>query len=358
MKVLQILHPGLGGTSTVAFMIVESQKFTELNIENYFIFNGNENLLKSHILRCKQNKIKFFFFKLIFPFSTAIKVYLCLKKIKPDMIINHSNIFAPTFLYKILSGKKFIYVDHSPDNTRKFKDWIKSLFCWILSDYIVFVSYRKTEDFIYKYLRFFKKRYSTILNAVNLTEFKIKKRRTRYKNIGMAARFVDDKLQILLLESFKKNIDFFKLKKIKLHLAGDGVNLKKYLLKYKKYKNIVFNGNLHGKKLINWFKNMDLYAHISKDETTSTSILQAISCDTPLLISDVEGNKSLIHKLKVTNYCKITKNNEDDIGNNIKKIIKDKNSFYNARKLKILSQPKIDLKIFFKQYFKIYNFIK
>ena len=63
MKLLQILYPGLGGTSTVAFSIIDDlKKKNNSSINNFFIFYGVERLTKNNLQNCKKKKINFFFF--------------------------------------------------------------------------------------------------------------------------------------------------------------------------------------------------------------------------------------------------------------------------------------------------------
>mgnify|MGYP006078249917 CR=1 FL=1 len=115
--------------------------------------------------------------------------------------------------------------------------------------------------------------------------------------IGMAARFVEDKLQDMLIDLVSDNKEYLLQKNCFILLAGDGStldSLKKKVLLLKLQKNIIFNGNLSEKKIINWFKKLDLYVHLSKDETTSTSILQAMSTGLPIIASKVGGNTMLL----------------------------------------------------------------
>ena len=57
MKFMQLLYPGLGGTSTVAFSIIDSQKKNSSKINNYFIFYGIEKLTKNNKEICFKKKL-------------------------------------------------------------------------------------------------------------------------------------------------------------------------------------------------------------------------------------------------------------------------------------------------------------
>ena len=118
--------------------------------------------------------------------------------------------------------------------------------------------------------------------------------------IGMAARMVPDKLHTLLIDVIILNKSFFLKNKIKILFAGDGVNFEflKNRIKYNKLENIIiFNGSLKEDDLIKWFRKLDIYIHLSKDETTSTSILQAMSMSLPVIASNIGGNKNLIRSI-------------------------------------------------------------
>ena len=52
-----------------------------------------------------------------------------------------------------------------------------------------------------------------------------------------------------------------------------------------------FDGFLSEDELI-LYKKMKIYLHLSKDETTSTSILQAMSLSLPIIASNIGGNKN------------------------------------------------------------------
>ena len=153
--------------------------------------------------------------------------------------------------------------------------------------------------------------------------------------IGMAARFVDDKLQNLLVDIFSENRKFFEEKKCTLQLAGSGktYNDIKKKIKLNNFNDaIILNGNLDEKEIIKWFKKIDIYTHLSKDETSSTSILQAMSMGIPIVASNIGGNKMLLK----------TRNNKKNIllvDNNKKKIFNLlKNCILQKKKMKEISK--------------------
>ncbi len=143
----------------------------------------------------------------------------------------------------------------------------------------------------------------------------------------MAARIVPDKLHELLINLVFTNKSFFINNKIRILFAGDGLLLKslKEKIKFMKLKKIIiFNGQLDEVNLIKWFKKLDIYIHLSKDETTSTAILQAMSIGMPIIASNIGGNKKL---LKVKNNL----NNIFLVDNDINKIFKILNKFISQK---------------------------
>ena len=153
--------------------------------------------------------------------------------------------------------------------------------------------------------------------------------------IGMAARFVEDKLQNLLIDIFYENIKFFKEKNCILQLAGNGKtynDIKKKIKLYNLEDVIILNGNLNENEIIKWFKKINIYIHLSKDETTSTSILQAMSIGIPIIASNIGGNKMLLKSKNNKRNILLVDNNKNKIFNLLKNCILKK------KKMKELSK--------------------
>jgi len=148
--------------------------------------------------------------------------------------------------------------------------------------------------------------------------------------IGMAARMVPDKLHELLINLIFLNKSFFINNKIQILFAGDGLLLKslKEKIEFMKLKKIIiFNGRLDEVDLIRWFKKLDIYIHLSKDETTSTSILQAMSIGKPIIASNIGGNKKLLKFKNNLNNIFLVNNDKNKIFKILKKFISRKNKF-------------------------------
>lgn len=145
--------------------------------------------------------------------------------------------------------------------------------------------------------------------------------------LGMAARMVPDKLHYLLLEIISENRLFFFENNIKFFFAGDGYlikSLKKKVSDEKISKLTIFNGTLKEDDLIKWFRKIDIYIHLSKDETTSTSIIQAMSMATPIIASKIGGNKNLLKSKNNLKNIILVNNNKHDVFIKIKQLINNK----------------------------------
>ena len=78
---------------------------------------------------------------------------------------------------------------------------------------------------------------------------------------------------------------------------------------------------MNEKKLISWFKKLQIYLHLSKDETTSTSILQAMSMSLPIIASNVGGNKNFLKKFNKEPNIILTNNDINYVFNLTKELI-------------------------------------
>lgn len=154
--------------------------------------------------------------------------------------------------------------------------------------------------------------------------------------IGMAARMTSDKYQNLLIDTVNINKVYFRKKNVTFHLAGDGdmlCELKRKVKKDRIHDLIKFQGYLNEEKLISWLRKIKIYIHLSKDETTSTSILQAMSMSLPVIASNIGGNRNFLKYYNRVPNIVLAKNNVDDIFVKIKELIISKNRIEQMSKL-------------------------
>jgi hypothetical protein len=172
MKIMQIVYPGLGGNSAVAFSLVEGQRKNK-KINNFFLFCGVEKLIKNYQNKCSILNIQYFYLKKNKYKINTKKIFEIVKKKKPDVIIVHDYNLLPFFIYSLITNIKLIYVHHTPDKTKKIIDWIGYFFNSIFAYKIVLVSKRNKNDFMFKLNRiFFLQKINIIENGINTSKFK------------------------------------------------------------------------------------------------------------------------------------------------------------------------------------------
>lgn len=171
MKIMQIVYSGLGGTSAVAFSLVEGQ--LKKNYKNIFIFIGIEKIKKSYLQKCKRLRIDSQYIKKKKFETNFLKLFKILKKTSPDITIIHDYNVLPFKFYNFQKKIRIIYVHHTPDKTKRIIDWVAYIFNSFLSDKVVLVSRRNKNDLIFKINHFlFSNKVVTIENGINIHRYK------------------------------------------------------------------------------------------------------------------------------------------------------------------------------------------
>ena len=172
MKIMQIVYPGLGGNSVVAFSLVEGQRKNK-KLKNFFLFCGVEKLIKSYKKKCLSLNINYSYLKKKKYSINLRKILEIVKVQKPNILIIHDYNLIPFFIYTLFENAKLIYVHHTPDKTKKLVDWIGYFINSILADKIVLVSKRNKKDLMLKLNRiFFCHKFHIIENGINIKKFK------------------------------------------------------------------------------------------------------------------------------------------------------------------------------------------
>ncbi len=222
---------------------------------------------------------------------------------------------------------------------KRWKDYFSILLSGFFFDKLVFLNKENYKKFNY----INNKKKKIIENSAN--DFLLKKKifkKKKYFIIGISGRINNLKNHQIVLELLNK-YPYFQ-KKIKIYIAGSGenkINLLKIINKYNLKNNIKFCGALDEQKLKEWFGQIDLYLHPSFGEAMSSSILQAMSSNTPILASNVNGINNLIGKKK---YLGVLFENEiNDLKNKI-------NYFINLNKNEFKKFQKVQRDYFLKKY--------
>ena len=285
-----MIYSGLGGASKVGIEILKNFSQNK-NINNTVIFNGVEDLYFDYTNIVKKLKIKYFFFKLKGRdfIKNLNSILLNLNKTKPDVIITHEIGFLSILIYKLLNKTKVISVIHSP--FKNLKQLIPLLLIFTISNKIVFVTRKKNIS--YKIFNFLTSRTTIIENGISL--YKINKKIMRSKKfiIGKSIRFVNQKKPELIIDICNLYKEILLKNKITFTVAGTGPNFKDFQKSIKKNrleKLIKLEGYLSERKLLNWYKKLNLFVNFSSDENLSISILEAMSVPLPILVSRLDAN--------------------------------------------------------------------
>ena len=295
-KICNILYSGLGGCSDVCNVLGKIDDHIETL--SFFILVGPKRYI-NYVSKKNQSNyfVKTYRFISFFYFYPVLQILI---KEKPDLVILHNYQILPVFFYKFLVNKKFkvIYADHAPNNLKKFKDYFVTKFFSLLIDFYVVLN-KESYKYLLNKININKKKIIIIPNSLNPTFIlkKIKKR-TNFKslNIGMAARINDNKRHDLIIDTIQNNL--LRNIKIKCFFAGDGEKINFYKRKTANSKNFFFSGPLYTVQLKKWYQKLDLYVQASNGEGHSTSILQAMGMNLPVLGSNVSGIKNFLSEKK------------------------------------------------------------
>ncbi|MDP2692343.1 MAG: glycosyltransferase family 4 protein [bacterium] len=326
MNLLQILYPGIGGHSSVAFSLIEGDSCHE--VSHCLMGYGIENPSGSFLLKSKELNVPFTTIKKEegFDFKSLKQVYRELKRIKPDAIIMHSTaVIVIVWWYCIWHKTKFLSVEHQSNNAKTKKDWVYSLLILLLSPKVVYLTTNYAEEIKVKFkILYPTRKVKVINNGINTYKFKpnAKIRNGEEYTFSMISRMT-------VLRDHKTLIDAFceiaEDKNYRLLMAGDGTTkreLEKYVLDKKIGPKIVFTGSIDEETIIELIQQTDIYIHSSLAETLSTSILQVMACKVPIIATDIPGINNVLFKNQ--DALLFTPKDRNALISQIKKLINDK----------------------------------
>lgn len=323
MKIFQILYPGLGGHSSVAFSLIEGD--VKKIYHHKLIGYGIEAPSESFIFKAKETNTEYYSIlkKNGIDITSLKEIYKILKTEKPDVILMHSTaVVFSVFIYSLFNKVKWISIEHQSNFAKSKKDWFYTFFILLLSPQIVYLSedYKKQIKSRFK-LFFPSRKISIVNNGININPYKIsheKQLKPNLVHLAMISRFN-------LLRDHETLIKaVFELKKhqnIKLSIAGDG-NTKPEMEKMVKDLNleseVAFLGVIEEAEITKLLQKVDIYIHSSLAETQSTSILQVMASKTPIIATDIPGINNVLENEK--NVLLFEKKNVNQLINCIEKL--------------------------------------
>ena len=122
--------------------------------------------------------------------------------------------------------------------------------------------------------------------------------------------------------------------RIKCLFAGEGENTNYIKSMIKSENKIKFYGTLNSKDLKKWYKSLDVYIQATTGEGHSTSMLQAMGMNLPVLASNVSGVNNFLFPQKNIGF--MFENNKQSLINYIKLLMK----MSDTNKYKIIKSQK------------------
>ena len=327
MKLLQILYPGLGGHSSVAFSLIEGD--ISKVFSHQLLGYGIEKPSESYVSKCQEYNITPFYVvkKIGFDVASLWKSYRKLKEINPDYIIMHStSLILIVWWYSFLNRKRFISVEHQTNQIKTKVDWLYTLLIAIFSSKVVYLTESYGVEVKNKIRSFYNNNKTLVINnGINISKFKPNLNQTKSNDsivISMIARITSSRDQKTLIEAFAEISDQFS---VVMYLAGDGAmknELEEYVEQLHLNDKIVFTGSINENEVISLIQKTDIYVHSSLGETLSTSILQIMACKIPIIATDIPGINNLL--TRDNEALLFEPKNKVELINSIKKLINDK----------------------------------
>ncbi|MFT5820433.1 MAG: glycosyltransferase involved in cell wall biosynthesis [Crocinitomix sp.] len=295
-KVIHVLYSGLGGHANVVFSLFDTN-FRQLH-DHVLVFFGVEETLPNYIEKCKELGIKTY--SIHKKPRKYLKAFASFKKIlqteKPDRIIVHSSeLIVPAVRYrKTTDGIKIFYVEHENNQSKGQSLKLLSKYALRKANAVVCLNENYKAELQDRYKC--KVPLVVIANGIDTEKYKptFNKNEVPFK-IGMASRMIPGKDHKSLLNAFKNVSSQYP--NIELHIAGDGETLDETKALSKSLNldsKVHFLGLLNEVGMLGFYAQMGAYVLATNAETLSTALLQAMSCELPIITSDIANNRVLI----------------------------------------------------------------
>jgi glycosyltransferase involved in cell wall biosynthesis len=147
-----------------------------------------------------------------------------------------------------------------------------------------------------------------------------------------------------LIESFHILLDRCPKKNLKLEIVGTGTDEKKFkelVIEKKLTEHIRFIGFIPNSKVPEYLSRFDVYVALSRSESFGVAVVEAMACETPVVVSDVDGFSEVV----VNNVCGflVPKENPKLAADKIEEIISNqdiKNKFAKNGRQRVINNYK------------------
>jgi glycosyltransferase involved in cell wall biosynthesis len=302
MKVAQILYSGLGGHGSVALSLIAADATRQWRHALGFV--GVEPLLPAYRDACARLGVEFGYFGAppARPWRAWRRLFRWLCDSRPDAVILHSPSSLPPVLgYALVSGVRPVVVEHQANALKRRTDWAFGAAAMVFARTVVVLTPDYRRELQGGLGRWFRgDKVVTIPNGIDVQKFCPRDHAEGalpQVRLGMAARFTRSKRQDVLVDAMGELLRLRPDLDWRLELAGDGDTCLDVAAKARASglgPQVTLLGALGEDALAAWLRSIDVYLFASDGETLSTSLLQAMACELPIVGSDVAGVAALI----------------------------------------------------------------
>ena len=301
LRVSQVIYGGMGGHGSVSLSLVSGLKHAWLN---QVIATGVEQPLPDYGHRAQRDNAAFVYVpkRRGLDLRMLRGVYEALSAHAPTLIIVHcAAALLPALAFARRHGSIVIQVEHqAPQNRTRANDlWLAvgsvtaDALVTISDDAARFVD-RATRRLPSRAMR------RTIWNGVDTHLFRprdIRQCSSLSNSITMAARFNEQRSQLVLVEAFRRVRSQLPNADVRLNLLGDGPTWRLVHAAVSDYglTDVVhMPGAVSETDVLSVLQTTSVYVQASRFETMSTSVLQAMACGLALVLTDIPGNRSIL----------------------------------------------------------------
>ena len=300
--IVHVIYSGVGGIASVFFSLAEASRNDKFR--HAVAFYGIEPIPDDYISHCDLLGIEYHYFrrKPRIDFTVNNALYNWAKKLNPHaIIVNLPRALPPMARYKRTFPKTILIgVEHHANALKRPIDWIGSIAFMRHCTHTVYLTEVYKKEVASKIRGFFNPSKCVVIpNGINIEKFAPTPQKTKCNvlRIGTCGRLTQSKDIPTLIKAFAISKQSCSADTLTLTIAGDGPERNKLTtevtsLQLEKF--VSFEGFLTENELVSWFQSLDIYVQPTLSETMSTSIIQALSCGLPCVVSDLPGMSELV----------------------------------------------------------------
>lgn len=305
--VLHVVYSGLSGMVNVCFSLIEADR--DPDNRHAIAFFGIEPVLEDYRHRCAALGVAFTSVRK--RAGPDLRALLALRRqirdARPDAVIVNvpSTLDAALWARRRLPGMRVIGVEHHSNALKGPREWLHSLRLARRCDAVVYLTDTYRDEVAARLGRLFAPRRAAVIpNGIDTTLFSPDARAEavaedggRALRLGMCARLSSDKDIPTLLRAVARLAADPGRAPIELLIAGDGPLRAEHeaLATALGIDAVVdFLGLLDERGLLHCLRSLDLYVHATRNETMSTSVMQALATGLPVVASDISGMDALV----------------------------------------------------------------